>query len=72
MTSTRTMGRGHFEFIAETLKACKPPFMGQTANEAAAAKAQWERMVARFAAELPRTCSGFKRDRFLRACGVDA
>lgn len=71
MTNYPNFTRRDFEFIASTLLSVRDNTLGQTRVEADAARVQWERTVARFASELGETNNGFKRERFLRACGVE-
>lgn len=58
------MTRSHFQFIADTLKDIRaetPPYRQSMVDD----------MAKTFAKRLPRTNSGFKPDRFLKACGVE-
>lgn len=71
MRNTPTMSKRHFEFIASVLRDDNP--MGTSDNETLEAHqlAQWRLTVKRFARELSATNPQFKRETFLRACGLE-
>jgi len=60
------MTRQHFQLIADILKANKPNEVGDTTSF----YIQWEGTVLRFAGVLAHTNPGFKKDKFLEACGL--
>jgi len=62
--TTPKMTRMHFQCIADTLHTLKP-------KDGSAATRMWETTVYLFASDLAQTNSEFKRDRFLRACGLE-
>ena len=57
------MTRQYFQLIADTLRTSKP--VGDTGAEVT-----WEGTVLRFAGVLAHTNPGFKKDKFLEACGL--
>ena len=56
-----TMTRQHFQFIADVIKAMP--------DHAPTLRQQKVSVARAFASELKATNSGFKKDRFLKACG---
>jgi hypothetical protein len=58
-----TMTRQHFKFIADTIKAMP--------DHAASLRAAKRSVALAFADALRATNGGFKRDRFLDACGLE-
>jgi hypothetical protein len=60
------MTRGHFQYIADAVRAATP-----LARDGQPAMHQWELTVYELATRLAATNGRFRRDRFLRACGVE-
>jgi len=60
----------HFEIIAQVMKAVKPKPTGAKEDPTVIATLQWERTINAFAASFKAINPRFKKEMFLKACGI--